>query len=237
MEFIPIAFSIGFVGSLHCVGMCGPIALALPVHGKGMFARLTGSFSYNTGRIITYSLLGIMFGLLGKGFVIAGYQQWLSLGVGIAILIAYLVPVVVKEKIGMTRIMLPVVMKVKSLLGSFLQQRTPGSFLITGILNGLLPCGLVYLAVAGAIATGNVAKSSLFMALFGLGTIPAMLGVAIAKNRITQSMRRHINKAVPVFAVLMACLLVLRGLNLNIPYLSPELSKTDCTKQSCCAKK
>jgi sulfite exporter TauE/SafE len=118
-----------------------------------------------------------------------------------------------------------------------LQQRTPGSFLITGILNGLLPCGLVYLAVAGAIATGNVAKSSLFMALFGLGTIPAMLGVAIAKNRITQSMRRHINKAVPVFAVLMACLLVLRGLNLNIPYLSPELSKTDCTKQSCCAKK
>ena len=137
----------------------------------------------------------------------------------------------------MSKVIAPAVGKVKSLLSGFLTKRTAGSLLLTGILNGLLPCGLVYLAVAGAIATGDVFKSSLFMAAFGAGTVPAMFFVIMAKSMVTQSMRSKINKVVPVFTVLMACLLILRGLNLNIPYVSPKFSKTDCTKHSCCKKK
>lgn len=237
MEFLIAALSIGFVGSLHCIGMCGPIALALPAYGQGAFRRIAGPLLYNTGRIITYGLLGSLFGLLGKGFVIGGYQQLLSIILGVLILVSMLLPASLKSKLGMTKIITPFVVKVKSLLGRFLKQRTAGSFLIIGLLNGLLPCGLVYLAIAGAIATGDVFHSGTFMIMFGVGTIPALLFVSVAAGSISLNVRNRITKAIPVFTVVMACLLILRGLDLGIPYLSPKLSKTDCTKHSCCAKK
>ncbi|HLP50271.1 MAG TPA: sulfite exporter TauE/SafE family protein [Chitinophagales bacterium] len=237
MEFLLAALTIGFVGSLHCIGMCGPIALALPVYGQGVFNRIAGPLLYNTGRIITYCLLGILFGLLGKGFVIGGYQQLLSIVLGVLILFFMLLPASIKSRLGMTKIIAPFIAKIKSLLGRFLKQRTAGSFLIIGLLNGLLPCGLVYLAIAGAIATGDVINSGAFMMAFGIGTIPALLFVSIAAGSISLNVRSKITKAIPVFTIVMACLLILRGLDLGIPYLSPKLSKTDCTKHSCCAKK
>lgn len=237
MEFLIAALTIGFVGSLHCIGMCGPIALALPVYGQGVFNRIAGPLLYNTGRIITYGFLGMLFGLLGKGFVIGGYQQLLSIILGILILASMLLPASIKSRLGMTKIIAPFIAKIKSLLGRFLKQRTAGSFLIIGLLNGLLPCGLVYLAIAGAIATGDVINSGAFMMAFGIGTIPALLFVSIAAGSISLNMRSKITKAIPVFTIVMACLLILRGLDLGIPYLSPKLSKTDCTKHSCCAKK
>ncbi len=237
MEFVVAAFVIGLAGSLHCVGMCGPIALALPVQGKGALGKISSPLIYNAGRIATYSILGMLFGMLGKGVVIAGYQQWLSVIMGVLVLTVFLLPAHVKSKLRMTKVIAPAVTKVKYLLGRFLTQRTAGSLLLTGALNGLLPCGLVYLAIAGAIATGDVFKSGVFMAAFGAGTLPAMLFVAAAKGMVTLNMRSKINKALPVFTVVMACLLILRGLDLGIPYLSPKFSKTDCTKQSCCTKK
>lgn len=237
MEYLLAALSIGFVGSMHCIGMCGPIALALPVHGNGAFKRVVGPLLYNIGRVLTYFVLGMLFGMLGKGFVIGGYQQWLSVAMGVLILVVVLLPAGVKTRLSMINVIAPAIAKVKSLLGKFLTQRTAGSLFVIGVLNGLLPCGLVYLAVAGAIATGDVFKSGMFMAVFGIGTIPAMLFVTMAKSMVSLNLRSRISKAIPVFTVVMACLLILRGLNLGIPYLSPELSKTDCTKHSCCAKK
>lgn len=237
MEYLLAALSIGFVGSMHCIGMCGPIALALPVHGKSAFTRVAGPLLYNMGRVLTYFVLGMVFGLLGKGFVIGGYQQWLSIIMGVTVLVIVLLPASVKTRLSMINVIAPAIAKVKSLLGSFLKQRTAGSLFVIGVLNGLLPCGLVYLAVAGAIATGDVLKSGMFMAVFGLGTIPAMLFVTMAKTIVSVNIRGKISKAIPVFTVVMACLLILRGLDLGIPYLSPKLSKTDCTKHSCCAKK
>lgn len=237
MQFVLAALSIGFVGSLHCIGMCGPIALALPVYGQGTFKKVAGPLLYNTGRMVTYGLLGMLFGLVGKGFVIGGYQQLLSIVLGVLILVAMLLPAGIKSKLGMTKIIAPFISKLKSLLGTFLKQRTAGSFFVIGLLNGLLPCGLVYLAIAGAIATGDIVNSGLFMVVFGLGTVPALLFIAVAKGMISVTVRNKITKAIPVFTVVMACLLILRGLDLGIPYLSPELSKTDCTKHSCCTKK
>lgn len=237
MEYLLAALSIGFVGSMHCIGMCGPIALALPVHGKSAFTRVAGPLLYNAGRVLTYFVLGMVFGLLGKGFVIGGYQQWLSIVMGVTVLVIVLLPASVKTRLSMITVIAPAIAKVKSLLGRFLTQRTAGSLFVIGVLNGLLPCGLVYLAVAGAIATGDVLKSGVFMAVFGLGTIPAMLFVTMAKTIVSVNIRSKISKAIPVFTIVMACLLILRGLDLGIPYLSPKLSKTDCTKHSCCAKK
>lgn len=236
MEFIVAAFTLGFLGSVHCIGMCGPIAMALPLSNAGKLKRATGAFVYNFGRAFTYALLGGLFGLLGKGFVISGYQQILSISLGVILLAALLFPNQLSSQFGLTKVIAPLVAKVRYLLGSLFKQKKLSSLFFIGVLNGLLPCGLVYVAVAGAIATGEAGKGSIFMALFGLGTIPAMLTVSLLSTGIHTVWRNRIRRAAPFFIGLMACIFILRGLNLGIPYLSPELSKTDCTQHTCCHK-
>ncbi len=237
MEFLIAAISLGFLGSFHCVGMCGPIAMALPLGRETQFKRIAGTLLYNLGRVTTYGVFGLLFGLLGKGFVIGGYQQGLSVVLGVLILLTLLFPKQLNSETRLTKVILPLVSKVKSLLGNLFKRTSYPSLYLIGVLNGLLPCGLVYLGVAGAIATGEAWKGSLFMMVFGLGTLPAMFFVSMASSAVSLDWRNKIRRAVPVFVGLMAFVLILRGLNLGIPYMSPELSKTDCTKHSCCHKK
>lgn len=237
MEFLLAALSLGFLGSFHCVGMCGPIALALPLNKTSKFARVVGGLIYNSGRILTYSLLGIIFGLLGKSFVIAGYQQLLSIVLGVLILLIVFLPESAIKKFRVSSTLFSMVGQLKSKLASLFQQKNYTSLFFIGLLNGLLPCGLVYLGIIGAIATGEALKGAAFMAVFGLGTTPAMLGIALISNSISLNVRNRIRKAVPVFVVLMAAMLIVRGLNLGIPYLSPQFDKQDCSKHTCCHKK
>jgi sulfite exporter TauE/SafE len=237
MSFLLAALSLGFLGSFHCIGMCGPIAMALPLGRESKFKQVAGAVIYNVGRVLTYGIFGLLFGLLGKGFVIGGFQQVLSITMGILILLGLLLPSRITASFALTRFIAPMVQKAKVQLGDLLRQKNFNSLFLIGLLNGILPCGLVYLAVAGAIATGDAVKGSLFMMAFGAGTFPAMLFVALAANVISTRSRNVMRKAVPVFAGVIACILIVRGMNLNIPYLSPELSKTDCTQHSCCHKK
>lgn len=224
----------GFIGSFHCVGMCGPIALALPLNRQNTFTRIFSGLLYNTGRVLTYATLGMLFGLLGKGFIIAGYQQVLSIALGSIILLFAFFPQKYAGRFSVTRYAFAFVSQVKTALGNLFKQKSYSAIFSIGVLNGLLPCGLVYLGVAGAIATGMPIKGALFMAAFGLGTLPAMLAVSIFSNLVSSHFRSRIKKAVPVFVVAMAGLLILRGLNLGIPYVSPQLDKNDCTKHVCC---
>ncbi|MES2619468.1 MAG: sulfite exporter TauE/SafE family protein [Bacteroidota bacterium] len=237
MEILIAALSLGFLGSFHCIGMCGPIAMALPLGRESKFKQVAGGVIYNAGRVFTYGVFGLIFGLLGKGFVIGGYQQVLSISLGVLILLGLLLPSRLSSEFGLTKVIFPFVSKVKSLLSNLFKQKSFASLFLIGVLNGLFPCGLVYLGVAGAIATGDSVKGSLFMMMFGLGTLPAMLFVSLASNLISVEWRSKVRRAVPVFVAMMACVLILRGMNLGIPYLSPELGKTDCTKQSCCHHK
>lgn len=237
MEFLFAALSLGFLGSFHCIGMCGPIALALPLGRESKVKQIAGGITYNMGRIFTYGIFGLLFGLIGKGFVIGGYQQILSIALGITILLGLLLPSRVTSFFGLTKVIFPMVTKVKSLLGKLFGQKSFASLFLIGVLNGFLPCGLVYLGVVGALATGDAVRGSLFMMMFGAGTLPAMLFVSLVSNIISVEWRNKVRRAVPVFVGIMACVLILRGMNLGIPYISPELSKTDCTKQSCCHKK
>jgi hypothetical protein len=236
MEFLITAITLGFLGSLHCVGMCGPIALALPVVNNTNISRISGIVLYNIGRVITYGFFGLFFGLLGKSFVIAGYQQALSITLGVIILSIILIPNRYLQKIpGVNRFFQPAA-KIRNALSGLFKTRSYSALFSIGVLNGLLPCGLVYTAVAGAIAMADPLKGSLFMMVFGLGTLPAMLGLTLAGQKISMGLRNTFKKTVPVFVAFMAVLLILRGLNLGIPYVSPELSKTDCTKHNCCHK-
>ena len=237
MEIVLTALTLGLLGSLHCVGMCGPIALALPVLSNSRWARLRGIITYNAGRVFTYSTLGVVFGLLGKTFIIAGYQQGLSIALGIIILLILILPTGYNPSSKVTSFIFKPVVKLKSALGKLFAKKSYSSLFSIGVLNGLLPCGLVYTAVAGAIAVAEPFKAAGFMALFGLGTIPAMLGLSLAGQKISMGLRNNFRKVSVVFVCAMAVLLILRGLNLGIPYVSPELDKHNCTLHHCCAKR
>ncbi len=214
-------FLIGFFGSFHCVGMCGPIALALPI-GKSSTAQLVLSrVLYNFGRIITYSFFGLIFGFFGEGFVFAGIQSYVSIIVGAIILFYYLMPTKYKGKLAVTAPYKLVSGFVRKSFARLTKTGSPQTLFLFGIINGFLPCGFVYVALAGAITTGGAVSGALFMALFGLGTTPIMLATSLVGKFINVKIKRKMNKLIPVFAIVLAAIFILRGLNLGIPYLSP----------------
>jgi sulfite exporter TauE/SafE len=220
--FLFIAISLGFLGSFHCIGMCGPIALAIPVKGNSYVSLFISALLYNSGRGITYCILGFMFGFLGRGVAIAGYQNILSVSLGV-ILLSFLLVSALKIRGFNTSKGFIVLEKLKSKIRVLFGIRSYRSLLLIGVLNGLLPCGLVYLGVAGSLATMDPWKGALFMGAFGVGTFPAMLLVSAARNFIGIRFRENIRKLVPLVVGMMAVLLILRGMNLGIPYISPLL--------------
>ncbi len=216
------ALILGLLGSFHCVGMCGPIAFMLPVHQSNTFQKIFRVFLYHFGRLIAYCIIGLFFGIIGKSLNIFGLQQNLSIAVGVLMIILILIPHHTLNKYNISKPIYKVITKVKNALGIALKKKTPDTFLSIGFLNGFLPCGLVYMAVFGAIASGQIFEGSLYMVFFGLGTIPLMTVAVYAGNFLTRKVRQHIQKAIPVFVVIIGLLFIIRGLGLGIPYLSPK---------------
>lgn len=222
MEYIS-ALALGFFGSFHCIGMCGPIALALPVNDTSNLSFFTGRVLYNIGRTVTYALLGFLFGLIGSGFELAGIQQGASIALGIIIIVAVLIPAKFKTKVTTHPIIGNVSTPLKSSIGKLFRKGTLSSLFTIGFLNGFLPCGFVYIAIAGAIAAGSPVNGIFFMFMFGLGTLPAMFAASVFRKFISIDFRQKVRRLTPVFAVLLAVIFILRGLNLGIPYLSPKM--------------
>lgn len=216
------ALLLGLMGSLHCVGMCGPIAFMLPVDRSNNFKKFIQIFIYHFGRLLAYAILGLIFGLLGKGLFVFGMQQKLSIAIGVVMIIVILIPYKTFSKYNFSKPLYKVIGKVKNKLGKELQKKTPDTFLTIGFLNGFLPCGLVYMALFGAIAMGDPLQGSLYMALFGAGTIPLMTTAIYFSSLLKASAKQKIQKLIPVFVVLIGALFILRGLGLGIPYISPE---------------
>jgi sulfite exporter TauE/SafE len=216
--------------------MCGPIALAIPVRRTSRFSLLFGTLVYNFGRMLAYALMGLVFGLVGKGFALAGWQNSLSIALGVMLLLALLLPASAKRPFRMTFLFRPVE-RIKSTVRKLFGTNNLRSLLLIGLLNGFLPCGLVYLGIAGSVATGDALKGALFMAAFGLGTFPAMMAVTLVRERISLRFRENIRRVVPVFVGIMAVLLILRGMNLGIPYISPAMeTDSGSCHHSCCSK-
>jgi len=212
------AFMIGFVGSLHCVGMCGPIALALPLGQKKAFQKIVGIGLYNFGRIITYSLLGAIFGLIGKGFSIVGLQQNLSIAIGVVMLLSVFLKGTFEANFGVLN---RLVNFIKIRLSRFFKTPTLLNLSYIGLFNGLLPCGLVYVAIFGSLLSDSITHAILYMIAFGLGTVPLMFVTSVVGSWTTASIKHKINKVIPIIIVLIAILFILRGLGLEIPYISP----------------
>jgi hypothetical protein len=225
------ALVLGLLGSFHCVGMCGPIAFVLPVDRSNNYKKVLQIGMYHFGRLISYSIIGLIFGLIGKGLYLFGFQQQLSIFIGIIMIIVVLIPYKTFNNHNFSKPVFKIISKVKSGLGSALKKKTLDTFLTIGFLNGFLPCGLVYMAVFGAIAGGDAIKGSLYMFVFGLGTIPLMTTAIYLGHFLKGALRQKIQKAIPVFVILIGALFILRGLGLGIPYISPA-PMAEMTKSS-----
>ena len=223
---IPIilsGFVLGLAGSLHCVGMCGPLSLALPTHHLSAPLKWLSLFVYQSGRVITYSLLGFLFGLAGRTIYLAGVQQWFSITLGIFIL-ALTSFYFVQNNILQLSFLNRFYISVSRLIGKIVAGNTGATgFLLLGMANGLLPCGMVYIALAATLSFNKVYQSITFMAMFGTGTMPAMMLVACGAQMISPQLKKVFRKSVPFFMAAAGVALIARGMNLGIPFISPRL--------------
>ncbi len=219
------ALVLGLAGSFHCIGMCGPIAFVIPVDRSSKRKMFFQIFLYHFGRLISYSTIGLLFGFIGKGLYLAGFQQRLSVLMGVLMIALVIIPVSLLNKFNFSKPLYKIISKVKFKLGIYLNKKSNKALFLIGFFNGFLPCGLVYMALIGSISTGNSVQGAFYMSLFGLGTIPMMTAAVLLGNFVNLSLRKKIQNIIPAFVVVIGLLFILRGLGLGIPYISPSDAK------------
>jgi len=223
-----LAFFIGLFGSIHCIGMCGPLAFAVPVGQNKWWLIVGDKLLYNVGRVISYTFLGWLIGFAGRQLWISGLQQSISLLSGLLIIMAGFSRIF-KLRLYQSKVFNQMVSPVNRLLNYAFSHHA--GHLVIGLLNGFLPCGFVYLALVGAINTNSPGMAAQYMFWFGVGTFPLMLIATISSGFIGPVVRRRINRTMPYLMVCLGFWFVLRGLNLNVPYLSP--AKPESGVSSC----
>ena len=216
------AFIFGLISSLHCIGMCGPIAMMLPLDRSNPTKKAIQILLYHAGRLTAYGTLGLIFGFLGKGLYLAGMQQQLSIIAGVLIITIVIVPEKVFAKYNFSKPIYNILSKIKTSLGSQFKKKTLNAIFTIGLLNGFLPCGLVYAALFGAIAMQNEFYGATYMLFYGIGTIPMMSAVVYMTNLFSNTFRNKIQKLIPIVTVCIGVLFIMRGLGLGIPYISPS---------------
>ncbi|HRZ30724.1 MAG TPA: sulfite exporter TauE/SafE family protein [Flavobacterium sp.] len=216
------ALLFGLISSFHCIGMCGPIAMMLPIDRSNQTKKVFQILLYHLGRLTAYGMLGLFFGILGKGLFLAGFQQKLSIFVGIMMIIFVIVPEKKLVQYNFSKPIYKLISKVKSHLGAQFKRKSPDALFTIGLLNGFLPCGLVYAALFGAIAMQSELLGVAYMVLYGIGTIPMMSAVVLISNFITVPVRNRIQKLIPIVVILIGSLFIVRGMGLDIPYISPN---------------
>jgi uncharacterized protein len=239
ISLISIALVLGLSSSLHCVGMCGPIAMILPIQQAPPAEKLLKTVVYHLGRILVYALLGAIFGMIGKTFQLMGLLQTISIVFGALIIAGVVFPRIFAKVHFFNSAHMKLNGWVHNTFGQLLKRRGTASLFMLGMMNGLLPCGAVYFALLGSLVYGGLLEGALFMAVFGLGTSPAMVAITYFANSISLSLREKFRKASPVILILFGGLFIVRGMNLDIPYISPKVEISDSGEEevSCCSKK
>ena len=221
---------LGLAGSVHCVGMCGPLILMFPFDSKSKFMGYAQNLLYHLGRIFVYGVLGLLFGLVFQIVDLKYFEQYFSLSIGVLFLILWYREFFFKQTANQGVLQRNVLI----LFGKAMQWRTYFGMFLAGMMNGLLPCGLVYGALLAAFGTGTTQGSILFMFGFGMATIPSMILVFSLKNLITVKLRNQLIQLLPWWLLLLGIWFLLRGLNLGIPYISPQLHSHSTQETSCC---
>lgn len=216
------AISLGFASGFHCIGMCGPIALSMGLTKSQAINFHLQNLIYNLGRIFTYTLFGAILGLVGEGFQLAGVQGYLTIAVGILLIVMAFFSFGGKDIASKVPFLSKLLLKIKMSLGKLLQKPDFKSRFFTGILNGFLPCGMVYIALTASLASGGSLQGGLYMLLFGLGTLPFMFAVVFLGSLMNQAFRQKVLKVIPILMIVLGTLFVVRGMGLGIPYISPK---------------
>jgi len=219
MSFLPIAFLMGFLGSLHCAVMCGPIVLSLPLNKQGSWQNVFQVLLYQVGRILTYTVLGLLAGWVGSTFSVFAKQEMLSLLIGILLVTFTLLQWSGKYVRSFQKLQDIMIRPIAKLMGKVFNLPLWGFF--AGMLNGLIPCGMVYLALATALNSASLQSGAGFMLLFGLGTSPLMLFISLGGIYLKKYFRFNSQKLIPWFALFIGALFILRAANLGIPFVSP----------------
>lgn len=215
------AFIVGLAGSLHCVGMCGPLAMVVPLKGNHWIAITV----YNVFRVLMYAALGFVFGSLGTQINFLESGQRISLVLGIAVLLFFVVPSIWPQSQIMFRWNTLATKLYSRFARPVMSYKGWASPALLGMLNGLLPCGLIYVALAGAVASGSGENGAIVMSAVGLGTWPAMVSMMAFRKHFKGWMQQSSRFVLPVVAGVLGLSLLVRGLNLDIPYLSPKVEK------------
>lgn len=223
MDSYIAGFIFGILTSFHCIGMCGPIVIAVSNSSTSKYGIVFDNFLYNIGRVITYSIMGMVLGFFGATVKLAGYQGIVSIVIGSAMLAVLLFPKKWSLRLEEAPIISHILARFKKLFAIFLNWKSRLSFLVIGLLNGLLPCGPVYVALAASITAGGVLEGATYMAAFGLGTMPMLLAMFAMKSFVPVNFRKYVNKFMPVAIAIVAVLLIMRGMSLGIKYISPVL--------------
>ncbi len=226
MEMLTLAFFLGLMGNLHCIGMCGPIALLIPVDRNSVFKRFAGTVVYNSGRILSYMSIGFFFGLFGTGIRLARMTQWASIVIGALLILSAIAPSRLQKVNPFYGIIHSFSQGISKKLSEQFKLGDFSSLFTIGILNGFLPCGMVLTAGLASVPFGGVLDSVIFMLFFGLGTLPVLTILPMISQKINRAIRSRLQRLIPYLLILFGILFIMRGLNLGIPYLSPKLSGT-----------
>jgi uncharacterized protein len=220
---IPLVFSLGLLGSVHCLQMCGPIVLAysLPMadaQGGGLRRRLIMShLAYNAGRITTYSVLGAVAGAAGHalGLIgrLAGFENIAAIVAGIFLIamgisMAGVLPVSNLLRLDPTRLLT----RLHHVASRLITAPSHRSKFKLGLLLGFLPCGLIYAALLKAMEAGNPVAGAVVMLIFGLGTAGALIVTGFLSSVIAVPLRRWGNMIAAVGVTLLGALLLYRGM-------------------------
>lgn len=225
MNVNALAFFTGLFGSLHCVAMCGPLVMSLPLSQHSVWFAFIQRLLYQVGRILTYMTFGLLFGWLGQNFSLLGWQQGISIATGIILLMIAFAHFSKKRITAVERWQLKLIGPLANRMGKLLVKPYGGFF--AGMLNGVLPCGMVYLALAGAVNSNSAVGGAEFMLFFGLGTTPLMLTAAVAGMFFRKWAQVRFSKVLPYLTLCMGIWFLLRGAELDIPFLSPKIEVTD----------
>lgn len=216
---------LGVLSSFHCVGMCGPLMMALPVKHLSGQQQSIALLLYHAGRIVVYMTLGFLFGSMGWSLYMAGWQQYFSIVLGV-VMLSFAAYYFLFKNAPQPSFLKRIHSVLQAIMGKALRSGRLGAFMILGMCNGFLPCGMVYLAIAGALTSNEVAHGAVFMGAFGIGTLPVLILLSVFSYRVSLPVRNSIKKLVPGIVVVMAVILILRGMNLGIPFISPIVPET-----------
>lgn len=229
-------FVIGLSSSFHCIGMCGPLALIAPIERKNKYTEIRDTLTYNFGRLISYSFLGFIVGVLGLSFTLLLSGQYISIIFG-TLMLLFAIQVYYPFFTFQSKITDQLTIQIGRIFSKLKSYNLAYPAVLFGIINGFLPCAMVYFGLLNAMSSHNNLISIYAMIAFGIGTMPAMLALGFIKQKKIIS-KLYFKKAVPFLLIIAALLTILRGLGLGIPLISPSITDSNSSHQNpkmeCC---